>query len=304
VALAFGRNAEGQCRVPRLAPGKHYVAAAAGWFHTLLLRSDGAVVAFGEDENGQCWVPRLEPGVRYTAAAAGMAHSVLLRSDGVALAFGRDDGDGRCRVPRPEDPGLRYTAVAAGRYHTVLVRSDGAAVAFGRDMVDGRCQVPPLPSSEVRYTTAAAGWKHSVLLRSDGKAVAFGASEHPALGLSGDESDSSCWVPPLPLGLRYTSGAEEPPAAEEADAAPPPTGLYLLGEDRGGRVSLWQALEGGAWERSQEPAPKLPVRAKAPFVLEDAVEVEHHMEAVAARACRRHLARNPPPRPVQLRARA
>lgn len=71
---------------------------SAGWFHSLLLRSDGSVVAFGRDDSGAegAQAPRHEAltppgGLRYLRAAAGLYHSVpppprLCRGEGARRA--------------------------------------------------------------------------------------------------------------------------------------------------------------------------------------------------------------------------
>jgi len=87
-----------------------------------------------------------------------------------------------------------------------------------------------------------------------------------------------------------------------------PAGIALLGEARGGKVAMWQALERGGWELSAEPTSKVPaVRVDNPYVLENGEQLEHHLEAVIARACQRDLVCDLPtvakavPKPVQLR---
>ena len=72
--------------------------AAAGIFHTLLLRSDGMSVAFGENVCGQCNIPILEKGVTYIQVAAGGYHTILLRSDGTCVACG-DNSCGQFNIP-------------------------------------------------------------------------------------------------------------------------------------------------------------------------------------------------------------
>ena len=72
--------------------------AAAGHFHTVLLKNTGEAVAFGASSNGQCAVPALAAGERYVSCAAGGHHTVLLKNTGEAVAFGGQD-DGRCDVP-------------------------------------------------------------------------------------------------------------------------------------------------------------------------------------------------------------
>ncbi|CAK0805031.1 unnamed protein product [Prorocentrum cordatum] len=175
---------------------------AAGFVHTVLLRSDGAAVAFGRNDRGQCNVPALDGGLSYTQVAAGFFHTVLLKSDGTAVAFGQNDF-GQCNAPAL-DGGLNYTQVATENAHTVLLRSDGTAVAFGSNHA-GQCNVPALDGG-LNYTQVAAGFAHTVLLRSDGTAVAFGSNP-----------DGQCNVPARPhggaqerqhgRGLRYTQVA-------------------------------------------------------------------------------------------------
>eukprot|EP00438_Fugacium_kawagutii_P000224 Skav212269 [mRNA] locus=scaffold732:126938:127621:- [translate_table: standard] len=121
-----------------------YIQAAAGWNHTVLIRSDGIAVTCGSNSDGQCDIPPLDAGVTYIQASAAINHSVLLRSDGSAVACGYK-GDGSCDIP-PVADGVTYVQVSAGHFHTVLLRSDGSAIARGYNG-DGQCQIPSLPLS-------------------------------------------------------------------------------------------------------------------------------------------------------------
>ena len=72
-----------QCKIPALPAGLRYVACAAGWEHSLLVRDDGHALAFGSNVERQCEIPALPPGVRYVGCAAGDEHSLLLRDAGL-----------------------------------------------------------------------------------------------------------------------------------------------------------------------------------------------------------------------------
>lgn len=98
------------------------LSMSAGWFHSLLLRSDGSVVAFGRDDSGAegAQAPRHEAltppgGLRYLRAAAGLYHSV---PPPPACAGGRERAaprlcQGRCEIGQLCTDSGRGTAVAS-----------------------------------------------------------------------------------------------------------------------------------------------------------------------------------------------
>lgn len=180
-AVAYGRNAECQCDISEAMdslgtsapfrdevaltsgpavvnesnqPGESattaadrdgtYVEAAAGHFHTILLRNDGTAVAHGQNSEHQCDVPQLVPGSIYTHIAAGDFHTVLLRSDGTAASCGRN-AERQCDIP-PLQGDLTYTQVSAGRGSTVLLRSDGNVFCLG---AAARSWGPMIPQKEL-----------------------------------------------------------------------------------------------------------------------------------------------------------
>jgi hypothetical protein len=154
---------------------------AAGYAHSLALKSDGTVVAWGclnHRDWGQCTVPVGLTGV--TAVAAGHYHSLALRSDGTVVAWGcggSNGGYGQCTVPT----GLSgVTAIAAGDFHSLALKSDGTVVAWGCGTTTngisgdyGQCTVPAGLSGVVAI---AAGTYQSLALQANGTVVAWGCT--------------------------------------------------------------------------------------------------------------------------------
>src|ERR1017187_662521 len=79
--------------MPYVAPGTRFSALAAGYLHSLALKSDSTVVAWGDNYYGQCIVPVGLSNI--IAIAAGEYHSLALKSDGTVVAWG-DNYYGQC----------------------------------------------------------------------------------------------------------------------------------------------------------------------------------------------------------------
>ena len=101
---------------------------AAGFAHTVLLKSDGTAVACGRNDHGQCNIPALKEGVSYTNVAvvhtSTAHHTVLLKSDGSAVACGCNLY-GQCDIPELPK-GIRYV----GRDKQIMV-----TLSFGNSHV-------------------------------------------------------------------------------------------------------------------------------------------------------------------------
>ncbi len=114
-------------------PNADYVAVAAGYFHSLGLKSDSTVVAWGKNDYGQCDVPW--PNAGFVAVAAGYDHSVGLKSDGTVVAWGRNNY-GQCTVP---ESSAGFAAIAAGGGFSLGLRARHSnAVAFAGIEADSR----------------------------------------------------------------------------------------------------------------------------------------------------------------------
>jgi alpha-tubulin suppressor-like RCC1 family protein len=219
---SWGNNEFGQNSIP--APNSGFLACAAGYVHSLGLKSDGSIVAWGSNAEGQCSVP--SPNSGFVAVAAGVSHNLGLKSDGSIVAWGSNEcgqlvlpasntgfvavaagfnhsvglkSDGsivvwgsnssyQCNIPMPNSD---FVAIAAGDYHTVALKSDGSIVAWG----DGRCSECLVPSPNTDFVNIGAGAYHSLGVKSDGSIVAFG------LNTSGQ-----CRVPEPDKGFVAASG--------------------------------------------------------------------------------------------------
>ena len=176
---------------------------AAGWYHTVGLKSDGTVVAAGDNSDGQCNVVTWGNIIQI---AASRWHTVGLNDDGSAVAVG-GNGSGQCNVGSwtniiqvaaggNHTVGLKSNGtvvavginshgqlnvgswtdiiqVSAGSLHTVGLKDDGTVVAVGYN-VDGQCDV----GSWTDITQIAAGHDHTVGLKSDGAVVAVGSNDY------------------------------------------------------------------------------------------------------------------------------
>jgi alpha-tubulin suppressor-like RCC1 family protein len=156
-----------KCEVPGITP-----QVAAGYLHTVGLKSGGTVVAVGWNNYGQ----RNVGGWRdITQVAAGADHTVGLKSDGTVVAVGRNY-EGQCNVGGWTD----ITQVATGLYHTLGLKSDGTVVAVGDNYYE-QCNV----GGWTDITQVATCYYHTVGLKSDGTVVAVGENYYGLCDVGG-----------------------------------------------------------------------------------------------------------------------
>jgi hypothetical protein len=162
-AVAWGNNSSGQLTIPAVLNG--VTGLAAGYSHSLALKSDGTVVGWGSGSSAT--PPTGLSGV--TAIAAGGVHSLALKSDGTVVAWG-SNGSGQITIPA----GLSgVTAIAAGANHSLALKGDGTVVGWGSNG-SGQTTIP----AELNGVTAiAAGSSHSLALKSDGSVVGWGSND-------------------------------------------------------------------------------------------------------------------------------
>ncbi len=104
---------------------------AAGYRHTVGLKSDGTVLAAGNNTFGQCEVESWQDIIQ---VAAGAKHTLGLRTDGTVAATG-DNTYGQCDV----SGWTGITAIAASAYGSFGLRQDGTVVSSSRyaELVSG-----------------------------------------------------------------------------------------------------------------------------------------------------------------------
>jgi len=205
-------------------------AIAAGWNHSLAVKSDGTVWGWGYNGYGQlgngtttnsstpvpvcATPPAICPGSGLsgmTAIAAGLDHSLALKSDGTVWAWGYNAygqlGDGTTinRHTPVQVSGLSgVTAIAAGWAHSLAVKSDGTAWAWGYNgygQLGDSTTINRLTPVQVCDTTCpgplsgvtaiAAGQYHSLAVKSsDGTVWGWGWNGYGQLG-NGTTTNSS-----------------------------------------------------------------------------------------------------------------
>jgi alpha-tubulin suppressor-like RCC1 family protein len=159
VAASWGDNSTGQLGdglttggsrplSADIGAGHDVVQVAAGYDHSLAVRSDGTVWAWGANRYGQLGdantaihvVPGQVTGLTgITQVAAGVMSSLALRSDGTVWAWGANGAGqlGRGTITDHEVTPARVavlnhvTRISAGRGFAQALRSDGTVLAWG-----------------------------------------------------------------------------------------------------------------------------------------------------------------------------
>jgi alpha-tubulin suppressor-like RCC1 family protein len=214
---AWGVNWSDQTAVPADLTG--VTAVAAGWEHSLALKSDGTVIGWGKAADGRIRPPSGLTGV--TAIAAGDEHSLALKSDGSVVGWGYGgwnqlpaagawtgmlgisagegyslaltstntavgvglNGSGQRTIP---GTATNLAAISAGASHVVALTRTGTVVTWGSTAFGKRT----VPLGLANVIAVGAGQEHSVALQANGTVVAWGDDSYdqrtvPVAALSG-----------------------------------------------------------------------------------------------------------------------
>ena len=183
--------------------------AAAGWYHSCALKTDGTLTCWGDSEDGATSIP----GGTYKAVSAGQAFTCAIRPDGTLACWGWNGND------QALPPAGTFTAVSAGGNHACAIRSDGTIVCWGYN--EYAQAMPPAGT----FTDVSAGFRHTCGVLTDGGIDCWGDNdadqaveqEGPFLAVS-----AGTWHT---CGIR-ASGIVTCWGADDDGQASPPTGTF------------------------------------------------------------------------------
>lgn len=181
---------------------------AAGWVHSLFLKSDGSLWAMGRGYEGelgdgtynQTNRPELIIASNVTAIAAGYEHSLFLKSDGSLWAMGYNYdgelGDGTYNLVFPSGTNQpeqivasNVVAIAAGGEHSLFLKSDGSLWVMGLNdfgqLGDGTYKSKTNQPEKIvsnNVTKIAAGDNFSLFIKCDGSLWGMGNNSDGELG--------------------------------------------------------------------------------------------------------------------------
>jgi alpha-tubulin suppressor-like RCC1 family protein len=283
VAASWGDNSTGQLGdglttgsskplSADIGAGHDVVQVAAGYDHSLAVRSDGTVWAWGANQYGQLGdantaihvVPGQVTGLTgITQVAAGVMSSLALRSDGTVWAWGANGAGqlGRGTITDHEVTPARVavlnhvTRISAGRGFALALRSDGIVFAWG---LNGSGQLGNGTTTESskpvkiaglsQVTGIAAGWDSAAAIESSSISAltsvwTWGANDQGQLG-DGTLADHSTpeRVTGIPASVRGVSAGVKYAVVLGADGS-----VWGWGENVNGELGV--AREGSAVTR-------------------------------------------------------
>src|SRR6056300_1336459 len=227
----FGYNGQGQLgdgtTTTRTSPdlinggslsGKNVSSVACGYYHTMVIATDGSLHGFGYNNDGQLgdgtqYTTRLSPvlinggslsGKSVSSVACGANHTMVIATDGSLHGFGYNGygnlGDGTTTnrlspvlINGGSLSGKSVSSVACGRLHTMVTATDGSLHGVGyngfANLGDGTYQSKLSPVlinggslSGKNVSSVTCGEYHNVVIATDGSLHGFGYNNYGQLG--------------------------------------------------------------------------------------------------------------------------
>ena len=187
---------------------------AAGWSHTVGIKTDGSLWAWGLNNYGQLglgtadldtpsemykYIPA-KVGNGWQSVSAGADYTIGIKTDGSLwtwglnqsgqLGLGKDTLGG---VPIPVKVGDGWRTISAGDYHAVAIKTDGSLWAWGNNSAgqlgDGTKTERNTPIKVGDgWQSVSAGSLHTIGIKSDGSLWAWGTRSILGIVMSGSES--------------------------------------------------------------------------------------------------------------------
>jgi RNA polymerase sigma factor (sigma-70 family) len=207
---SFATNAPWGVNTPQqVGTNADWQAVAAGYGHTLALRTDGTLWAWGFNDRGQLGIGTFSTNDPYAIntpqqvgsdtnwlAISASDHTVALRADGTLWAWGYNDegelGNGTYTstiTPQQVGNDTNWQTVATRGNHTVALRVDGTLWAWGWNgsgqLGNGTytsTNTPQQVGYDTNWQAIAAGGPHTVAVRTDGTLWAWGGNDLGQLG--------------------------------------------------------------------------------------------------------------------------
>ena len=225
----LGNGATVKIISPNPAPvvvASNVVAVAAGYGHSLFVKTNGTLWAMGQDNWGQLgngttgYINPTPVSVasNVVAVAAGDYHSLFVKTDGTLWAMGENNygqlGNGTTsNTNKPVSVASNVVAVAAGSGFSLFVKTDGTLWAMGNNYggalgnpnyVNGSGLAISVASNVV---AVAAGEYHSLFVKADGTLWAMGNNSSGQLGNTNFPYESDLPVSVASNVVAVTAGA-------------------------------------------------------------------------------------------------
>ncbi|MFC2110852.1 HYR domain-containing protein [Bacteroidota bacterium] len=186
------------------AGGNGWASLAAGFYHTLGIKSDGTLWAWGSNSygqlgNGTTTTTNQHSPVQigtstWTSIAAGAYSTYGIKTDGTLWAWGYNvygqlgDGTTTQRNSPIQIGTSTWTSIAAGSYHMVGIKTDGTLWTWGYNyyghLGDGTTinRNSPVQIGTSTWTSITAGHYHTLGIKTGGTLWAWGGNNYGQLG--------------------------------------------------------------------------------------------------------------------------